>query len=98
MEEITIIRLGDYEASRYADEIAEALDKGGVQVSFFDIGSASPPVYGLRVRKSDAEYPVIQRLREADFDIEIVDFMPLPGSAHGMPRPILFVGLKASRL
>jgi NAD(P)-dependent dehydrogenase (short-subunit alcohol dehydrogenase family) len=82
---MTITRLGDHEAHEYATSIAVAVNNAGIYPAMTDVGTLSPPQYGLMVTPD---------LKPA-FDSVGITVDALIRRPEGLtPLPEIFVGLK----
>lgn len=83
---VQITRLGDHEAHEYATSIAVAISNSGIYAAMRDVGTLSPPQYGLRVTPD---------LKSA-FDNAGIAVDALMRASEGItPVSAIFVGLKS---
>lgn len=68
---VQMVFTSDAESLAFAQDIANALVNGGVQVSTTVIGSMSPKPYGITIYVNSATHPLIAAMRDAEVAFEI---------------------------
>jgi len=90
---INVVRLGDREANVLANHILGAFDEAGWQIEVTEVGTISPPVYGVILRVNDAREPEAKIILNAFVSARVTFSLDVVRVTTKLPVPVLVVGL-----
>jgi hypothetical protein len=86
---IDIMKLGDKEASEYAEQFISVLREAGLRVNIHNIGTFSPPQYGILVSYTLKMSAITKAFEKAKIDYSISYFVGQYTILIGLKSPII---------